>query len=101
VVSIALRGGLYAGGAWLVRGRARKNSHSSFGVSNGTGLPVLDATACQISWPQASARHGAVEVEAFLTHLAVEDKVGASTQNQALQALSIIGYSVIRRLSLY
>lgn len=30
---------------------------------------------------------GPAEVEAFLTHLAVEDKVGASTQNQALQAL--------------
>ena len=30
---------------------------------------------------------GAAEVEAFLTHLAVGAKVGASTQNQALQAL--------------
>ena len=30
---------------------------------------------------------GAVEVEAFVTHLAVEAKVAAPTQNQALQAL--------------
>src|ERR1700691_6746366 len=30
---------------------------------------------------------GPAEVEAFLTHLAVVAKVGASTQNQALQAL--------------
>jgi integrase len=30
---------------------------------------------------------GPAEVEAFLTHLAVAAKVGASTQNQALQAL--------------
>jgi integron integrase len=30
---------------------------------------------------------GSPEVEAFLTHLAVDAKVGASTQNQALQAL--------------
>ncbi|WP_425411750.1 phage integrase N-terminal SAM-like domain-containing protein [Methylomicrobium lacus] len=30
---------------------------------------------------------GAVEVEAFLTHLAVESHVSASTQNQALSAL--------------
>ena len=30
---------------------------------------------------------GPTEVEAFLTHLAVASKVGASTQNQALQAL--------------
>jgi hypothetical protein len=44
---------------------------------------------------------GAAEAEALLTHLAVEAKVGASTQNQALQALTIAGYSVIRPLSLY
>ncbi len=30
---------------------------------------------------------GAAEVEAFLTHLAVEQKVAPSTQNQALSAL--------------
>jgi hypothetical protein len=30
---------------------------------------------------------GPTEVEGFLTHLAVEARVGASTQNQALQAL--------------
>jgi hypothetical protein len=30
---------------------------------------------------------GAAEVEAFLTHLAVEGKVSASTQNQALFGL--------------
>jgi hypothetical protein len=29
---------------------------------------------------------GAPEVEAFLTHLAVKEKVAASTQNQALSA---------------
>jgi hypothetical protein len=30
---------------------------------------------------------GAVEIEAFLTHLAIERNVSASTQNQALSAL--------------
>jgi hypothetical protein len=30
---------------------------------------------------------GVAEIEAFLTHLAVVDKVSASTQNQALSAL--------------
>jgi len=34
---------------------------------------------------------GPVEVGAFLTHLAVEAKVAASTQNQALQALLFLG----------
>jgi integron integrase len=38
---------------------------------------------------------GAVEVEAFLTHLAVEAKVGASTQNQALQALLFLYRQVL------
>jgi len=32
---------------------------------------------------------GATEVQAFLTHLAVEREVAASTQNQALSALRI------------
>ena len=38
---------------------------------------------------------GAAEVEAFLTHLAVEAKVAASTQNQALQALLFLYRQVL------
>jgi integron integrase len=38
---------------------------------------------------------GPTEVEAFLTHLAVETKVGASTQNQALQALLFLYRQVL------
>jgi len=38
---------------------------------------------------------GAAEVEAFLTHLAVQAKVGASTQNQALQALLFLYRQVL------
>ncbi len=38
---------------------------------------------------------GPAEVEAFLTHLAVEAKVGASTQNQALQALLFLYKQVL------
>jgi integron integrase len=38
---------------------------------------------------------GPREVEAFLTHLAVEAKVGASTQNQALQALLFLYRQVL------
>jgi integron integrase len=38
---------------------------------------------------------GAQEVEAFLTHLAVEAKVAASTQNQALQALLFLYRQVL------
>jgi integron integrase len=38
---------------------------------------------------------GSKEVEAFLTHLAVEAKVGASTQNQALQALLFLYRQVL------
>jgi integron integrase len=38
---------------------------------------------------------GATEVEAFLTHLAVDAKVSASTQNQALQALLFLYREVL------
>src|ERR1700721_4485701 len=38
---------------------------------------------------------GSVEVEAFLTHLAVEAKVAASTQNQALHALLFLYRQVL------
>ena len=34
---------------------------------------------------------GSVEVNAFLTHLAVEGRVSASTQNQALWAPEVAG----------
>ena len=37
---------------------------------------------------------GAAEVEAFLSHLAVEGKVSASTQNQALSALLFLYFAV-------
>lgn len=39
---------------------------------------------------------GAVEVEQFLTHLATVDKVAASTQNQALNALVFLYRDVLR-----
>jgi site-specific recombinase XerD len=38
---------------------------------------------------------GPAEVEAFLTHLAADAKVGASTQNQALQALLFLYRQVL------
>ncbi|MEN9986514.1 MAG: hypothetical protein RI925_2016 [Pseudomonadota bacterium] len=38
---------------------------------------------------------GAAEVEAFLTHLAVEGKVAAATQNQALSALLFLYREVL------
>jgi integron integrase len=39
---------------------------------------------------------GAAEIEAFLTHLAVDGKVAASTQNQALNALLFLYREVLR-----
>jgi len=39
---------------------------------------------------QHSKDMGAPEIEAFLTHLAVEENVAASTQNQALSALLFV-----------
>jgi hypothetical protein len=43
------------------------------------------------------ATMGTTEVEAFLTHLAVEGKVAASTQNQALGALPFLYRDVLSR----
>jgi integron integrase len=40
---------------------------------------------------------GAADIEAFLTHLAVQQKVAASTQNQALSALLFLYRDVLRR----
>ena len=40
---------------------------------------------------------GATEVEAFLTHLAVEQKVAPSTQNRALSALIFLYREVYQR----
>ena len=39
---------------------------------------------------------GAEEIEAFLTHLAVQQKLAASTQNQALSALQFLYRDVLR-----
>ncbi len=40
---------------------------------------------------------GAAEVEAFLTHLAVADRISAATQNQALAALLLLYREVLQR----
>ncbi len=40
---------------------------------------------------------GSTEIEAFLTHLAVQQKVAASTQNQALSALLFLYRDVLRQ----
>jgi site-specific recombinase XerD len=43
------------------------------------------------------AEMGTPEVEAFLTHLAVNEKVAASTQNQALSALLFLYREVLHQ----
>lgn len=43
------------------------------------------------------AEIGAVEVEAFLTHLAVQGQVASSTQNQALNAIVSLYRQVLKR----
>ena len=43
------------------------------------------------------AEMGAAEVEAFLTHLAVQENVAASTQNQALSALLFLYRQVLHQ----
>jgi hypothetical protein len=43
---------------------------------------------------------GAPEIEAFLTHLAVERKVSASTQNQACSALLLLYKNLICQIAM-
>ena len=40
---------------------------------------------------------GSAEIEAFLTHLAVQEQVAASTQNQALSAILFLYREVLRQ----
>ena len=40
---------------------------------------------------------GSSEIEAFLTHLAVQEQVAASTQNQALSAILFLYREVLRQ----
>jgi Phage integrase, N-terminal SAM-like domain len=43
-----------------------------------------------------SKEMGSADIEAFLTHLAVQPKVAASTHNHALSALLFLYHSVLR-----
>jgi hypothetical protein len=45
------------------------------------------------------AEMGSDEINAFLTHLAVDSKVAASTQNQALSALLFLYTKVLKRIA--
>jgi Phage integrase, N-terminal SAM-like domain len=40
---------------------------------------------------------GGAELETFLTHLAVQEKVAASTQNQALSAILFLDREVLKQ----
>lgn len=55
----------------------------------------MDPAFHPVSRQAPSARPGAPEVEAFLTHLAVEGNVAAATQNQALSALIFLYREVL------
>ena len=60
---------------------------------------------CYVQWAERDIRFhgikhpntmGALEIETFLTHLAVEGNVSASTQNQALAALLFLYQEVMK-----
>ncbi len=62
--------------------------------SPGTGAPLAPAGAGRWRHPRDM---GAEEVRAFLTHLATERQVAASTQNQALNALVFLYAEVLHQ----
>ena len=57
----------------------------------------MDQAIYPFPWEEAPGRDGSSppEVEAFLTHLAVDRKVSASTQNQAMSAILFLYKEVL------
>jgi hypothetical protein len=60
------------------------------GIGHGTAANAQET-------PGPGARRPALEVESFLTHLAVEELVAASTQNQAFGALLFLYREVLHK----
>jgi Phage integrase, N-terminal SAM-like domain len=56
----------------------------------------MDATVLAIPRQARSAADGEAEISAFLTHLAVKEKVSALTQNQALSPLLFLYRDVLK-----
>jgi integron integrase len=65
--------------------------------SHGAGLSRLDSPLHPVSPQAPSKRNGEREITEFLTHLAVDKHVAASTQNQAFAALLFLYQKVLDR----
>ena len=57
----------------------------------------MDSALHSLQWEEASTRDGAAEVELYLTHLAVNERVSTSTQKQALNALVFLYHKVLHK----
>ncbi|MDP2646859.1 MAG: phage integrase N-terminal SAM-like domain-containing protein [Desulfobacterales bacterium] len=68
-------------------GPAAGPSLSSLRLPDRTDLLRLDRAIHQILWRNTPTRHGKAQIEAFLSHLAIDLKVSASTRRQALNAI--------------
>jgi len=69
------------------RRRTRRAPHPALQPSDGEGLHRVDPALRPVSRKRHPREMGAAEATRFLTALAVEGRVTASTQNQALSAL--------------
>lgn len=74
---------------------SRGRSLQALQHKNGAGLCLLGSVLHPSAGLTPSARHGAVEVEAFLNWLASERSVAPSTHNQALSALLFLYTEVL------
>ena len=57
----------------------------------------MDQTFCELSQWQASIPNGWPEIHQFLSHLAIDGRVAASTQNQALNAIVFLYRKVVKK----
>ena len=64
---------------------------------HGTGVCALGHALYALPSQAPPWGHGRPDIRAFLTHLAVERQVAASTQNAALQALIFLSRHVLTK----
>ena len=79
------------------RNGAAAQQHRTSNEGGGSGGQAGDSRSSSLRGWRRPEELGEPEVQAFLTHLAAERKVSASTQNQALGALLFMYQKVLGR----
>ncbi len=80
----------------VARSGARPPAGTALQPAHRVGLFELDTAFILANGKRYPAQMGQVEVEAFLTCLAIQAQVSAGTQNRALAALLLFSCNVLR-----